>query len=375
MFVDRVRIRVEAGNGGDGCISFRREKFVPKGGPDGGDGGRGGHVILRCDGTIRTLLDFQNQRTYRAPKGDPGQGSNKYGRQGEDMTIKIPPGTLVLDAESGETLADMLEAGTEIVIARGGKGGRGNWHFATPTRQTPRYAEEGGEGEARDLLLELRLIADVGLVGLPNAGKSTLLSSISAARPEIAPYPFTTKSPHLGIVRVDEERTFVVADIPGLIEGAHEGKGLGHQFLRHVSRTRVLCVLLDAAPLTGEDPGETYDLLMRELVAYDPELADRPQIVCLTKIDMLPAEDVPEHIAALVAHGVRGPVRAISSASRAGIAELLRDLAAIIATVQAEERAVRAALAPQQATEIAAGADNPDDSPVTGPVTPDSHAR
>lgn len=356
MFIDRVQIRVEAGNGGDGCISFRREKYIPKGGPDGGDGGRGGHVILRCDGTIRTLLDFQNQRTYRATKGDPGQGNNKYGKQGIDLLIKIPPGTLVLDHATGETIADMVEPGTEFIIAKGGKGGKGNWHYATSTRQAPRIAEEGGEGEARDLLLELRLIADVGLVGLPNAGKSTLLTTISAARPEIAPYPFTTKSPHLGIVRVDEERTFVVADIPGLIEGAHEGRGLGHQFLRHVSRTRLLCVLLDAAPLTGEDPADTYDLLMRELVAYDAELATRPQVVCLTKIDLLPAGEVASRIAMLVAHGVQGPVLAFSSATRAGVPELLRTLSEAILRIAAEEAAAAKAVAAAPDSSVAASA-------------------
>ena len=363
MFVDRVQIRVEAGHGGDGCISFRREKFVPKGGPDGGDGGRGGHVILRCDGTIRTLLDFQNQRTYRATKGDNGGGNNKYGKQGVDLIVKVPPGTLVVDLATGRTLADVVEPGTEFIIAKGGRGGKGNWHFATPTRQTPRIAQDGGEGIARDLVFELRLIADVGLVGLPNAGKSTLLSVVSAARPEIAAYPFTTKQPHLGIVRVDDVRTFVLADIPGLIEGAHEGRGLGHQFLRHVSRTRVLCVLLEAAPLTGEDPADTYELLMRELTAYDASLATRPQIVCLTKTDLLPPADIPGHVAALVARGITSLVTSISAVSGAGVQDLLSELADLLERVEAEEAAAASlALAANPAVDL--------NEPEVTPVTP-----
>ncbi len=344
MFVDRVKIRVEAGHGGAGSVSFRREKYVPKGGPDGGDGGRGGHVILRCDGTIRTLLDFQNQRTYRATKGDPGSSNNSSGKQGVDLLIKVPPGTLVIDEATGATLADVVEPGTEFIIAKGGRGGRGNWHFATPTHQAPRTAEDGGEGEALDLLFELRLIADVGLVGLPNAGKSTLLATVSAATPEIAAYPFTTKVPHLGIVRVDEERTFVLADIPGLIEGAHEGRGLGHQFLRHVSRTRVLCVLLEATPLTGEDPADTYDLLMRELTAYDETLASRSRIVCLTKTDLMPDPEIPGIVAALQARGIDCPVMPISSATRAGVPDLLRALADLIERAAADD-AIAATLA------------------------------
>ena len=285
MFIDHAEIHAIAGKGGAGCISFRREKYVPKGGPDGGDGGRGGSVVLEVDRHVRTLLDCREQPRYRATPGRAGQGANKTGRDGDDLVIRVPPGTVVHDAASGEVLADLLRTGQSWIAARGGRGGRGNARFASPTHQAPRRADPGEAGEERELVLELKLIADAGLVGLPNAGKSTLLSRISRARPKIADYPFTTLEPHLGLVALDPERTFVVADLPGLIEGASAGKGLGHQFLRHVERTRVLVFLLDAG---SEDPKGALEMLEREIMTYGPALAEKPRVVVLSKSDTLP---------------------------------------------------------------------------------------
>ena len=285
MFADRASIHVVAGRGGNGCVSFRREKYVPKGGPDGGDGGDGGSVVLRVDPHLRTLLDFQSRTLFRAPSGAHGSGNQKFGRGGEDLRVAVPQGTLVLDEETGETLADLVKPDDTFVAARGGRGGRGNARFATATRQTPREAEPGGDGEERRLRLELRLIADVGLVGLPNVGKSTLLSRLSAARPKIADYPFTTLEPHLGLVRVREEQSFVMADLPGLIEGAHLGKGLGHEFLRHVWRTRLLLVLIDSL---SEGPARDLAVLKREIAAYNPGLAEKPMLVALSRSDLAP---------------------------------------------------------------------------------------
>jgi GTP-binding protein len=288
VFVDHTRIEVVAGNGGRGSVSFRREKFVPKGGPDGGDGGRGGSVWLEVDPHVRTLLDCRETRRYRAPSGRAGSGNNKSGAYGDDLVIRLPAGTVVKDAESGETLADLVKAGDRWRAARGGKGGRGNARFATPTHQAPRRADPGERGEERWLELELKLIADVGLVGLPNAGKSTLLSRVTRARPRIAPYPFTTLEPNLGIVRLDEERSFVMADLPGLIEGAHQGKGLGLQFLRHLERTHLLALLVD---VSSPSPEEDARIVLNELASHSPELAAKPLIAVLTKADLLPAED------------------------------------------------------------------------------------
>ncbi|MEK7330365.1 MAG: GTPase ObgE [Candidatus Eisenbacteria bacterium] len=285
MLIDLARIHAIAGKGGDGCVSFRREKYVPKGGPDGGDGGRGGSVLLEVDVHIRTLLDCREQPRYRAGSGRPGSGNNRTGKDGEDLVIKVPPGTVVKDAESGGTLADLVSPGTRWEAARGGRGGRGNARFATPTHQAPRRADPGEPGEGRWLELELKLIADVGLVGLPNAGKSTLLSRISRARPRIADYPFTTLEPGLGIVALDPERQFVVADLPGLIEGAHQGKGLGLEFLRHVERTRVLVFLLD---VTRPSPVDDLRLLENELARHSAALAEKPCMVSLSKADLLP---------------------------------------------------------------------------------------
>ncbi|RME10280.1 MAG: GTPase ObgE [Ardenticatenia bacterium] len=319
-FVDEVRITAKAGDGGRGCVSFRRERFVPKGGPDGGDGGDGGNVVLEVDGGLSTLLDLRYRKVYRAKNGAPGMGKNMRGRNGEDLVIKVPPGTLVFDEETGEQLADLTEAGQRIVLLRGGRGGRGNARFVSSTNQAPRIAEKGEPGEARWLILELKLLADVGLVGKPNAGKSTLLSVISRARPKIADYPFTTLEPNLGVVDLGVEyEPFVVADIPGLIEGAHEGRGLGDQFLRHIERTRLLVHLLDGlspAPLAD------FDAINEELAAYDERLAARPQIVVFTKMDIPDVREIwPLVREEIEARGY--PVRAISAATGEGVRDLL----------------------------------------------------
>ncbi len=302
MFLDRVQIEVHSGAGGDGVVSFRREKFVPKGGPDGGDGGRGGHVILRVDANLGTLLDFRYRRVIRAGRGGHGSGAKKSGRAGKDVVVRVPPGTVVTD-EAGAFLGDLTTPGQELIVARGGRGGRGNSHFATPTRRAPRHAESGRPGESRVLVLELKLIADVGLVGMPNAGKSTLLSRISAARPEIAEYPFTTLTPHLGIVQAGRWESFVAADIPGLIEGASRGKGLGHRFLRHIERTSVLALLVEAP---DPKPEETLAALLAELEAYNPALLERPRLIVRTKADLggEPWERAEHVISAVTGEGV-----------------------------------------------------------------------
>ncbi|RMH33504.1 MAG: GTPase ObgE [Nitrospirae bacterium] len=285
MFIDYARIYVKAGDGGSGACSFRREKYVPRGGPDGGDGGCGGSVYLIASSRVSTLLDFRYQRQYEAEPGGSGQRANRQGRTGADIRIPVPVGTVVKDADTGELLADFTKEGETIMVARGGRGGRGNARFATATNRAPRHIEPGRPGEERWLVLELKLLADVGLVGFPNAGKSTLISAISAARPEIADYPFTTLRPHLGVVHADDFQHFVVADIPGLIEGAHEGRGLGHRFLRHIQRTALLLFLVDISVWNHDDPVQTVHTLRHELEAYDTHLTTKPFLVAGTKID------------------------------------------------------------------------------------------
>ena len=284
MFIDQVHVQVLAGKGGDGCVSFRREKFIPKGGPDGGNGGNGGNIILRVDSNLRTLLDFRYKRIFKAPNGKHGQGSNRTGGKGDDLIIKVPPGTIVYDEKQNEIVADLVENGQEFVVAYGGRGGRGNATFASSTNQTPRQFTPGKPGEDFFLRLELKLIADVGLVGFPNAGKSTLLARVSKAKPKIADYPFTTLEPNLGIVQVRELHSFVMADIPGLLEGAHSGKGLGLQFLRHIERTRILLFLIECTSETIEDD---FDILRNELQSYNEELLNKPILIALTKKDLL----------------------------------------------------------------------------------------
>ncbi|MBO8141862.1 MAG: GTPase ObgE [Firmicutes bacterium] len=325
MFLDRARIHVKAGNGGHGAVSFRREKYVPAGGPDGGDGGRGGDVILEVDPGLWTLADFRYRTRYRAANGQPGRGSQMHGRDGEDLVVKVPPGTVVLDESTGRYIADLTEPGQRAVVARGGRGGRGNARFKNPVRQAPRFAEKGEAGEERWLVLELKVVADVGLVGLPNAGKSTLLSRITAARPRIAAYPFTTVTPNLGVVFVSDGESFVVADIPGLIEGAHAGAGLGHEFLRHVERTRLLVAVVDASGLEGREPAADFRTLMEELRQYRPELAERVKLVAANKMDLAEARANFEPFCNVVeAQGFA--VHPISSATGEGVDRLVREI-------------------------------------------------
>ncbi len=286
-FVDEAKILAVGGHGGNGCVSFRREKYIPRGGPDGGDGGRGGNVILEATSRKQTLLDFKYKHIFKAKRGQHGRGKDQHGKSGEDLTVLVPVGTVVKDAKTGEILFDFTEEGQQWIAARGGKGGRGNARFVTSTRQAPRYAEEGQPGEERELVLELKLLADAGLVGLPNAGKSTLITAISSATPRIADYPFTTLTPSLGVVKFKDAEPFVVADIPGIIEGAHEGKGLGIRFLKHIERTRVLVYVLDIAEATEESAVKTINQLSKELAAYNSDLVERPSVVVLNKIDLV----------------------------------------------------------------------------------------
>jgi GTP-binding protein len=286
QFVDQVKVYVKAGDGGRGCVSFRREKYVPKGGPDGGDGGRGGHIIFRTKKDINTLLDIRYKQQYRAERGQHGMGQNRHGRNGKDLIISVPPGTIIKDFESGEVLHDLIEENETFIAVKGGKGGLGNTHFKSPTKQVPRYAQPGTPGEEKTLFLELKLLADVGLIGLPNAGKSTLISALSSARPKIADYPFTTLKPVLGVVKYGEFRSFVLADIPGLIEGAHKGTGLGFQFLRHVERTSILLHLVDVSEMAEGDPAGNFEKINNELALYSSDLVKKPMAVAGTKLDI-----------------------------------------------------------------------------------------
>ena len=319
LFVDHVLIQVAGGKGGNGCVSFRRELFVPKGGPDGGDGGHGGSVFFEATNSLNTLLDLTGRHHYHAENGQPGSGSNCAGRRGKDLTVMLPTGTLVFDAGSGKLLKDFVTNGQRVRVARGGRGGRGNTHFVGPTNQAPREAQPGMPGQLRELRLELKLIADVGLVGLPNAGKSTLLSRLTRARPKIAAYPFTTTEPHLGILELPGFRRIVLADIPGLIAGAHEGVGLGDAFLRHIERTRMIVHLIDLCPPEGTPtPLEAYHIIRAELEKYSPALAERDELVVGNKLDLTGAQDALETLR----QALDSPVLAISGVSGAGIREL-----------------------------------------------------
>ena len=326
MFIDRAKIHVQGGNGGNGVTAFRREKFVPRGGPSGGDGGRGGDVILVADASLNTLLHLRYNPRHVADRGLHGEGSNRSGHTGQDLIVPVPVGTQVFDSETEELLADLDHDGASWLAAKGGRGGFGNSHFTTSTNRAPRYHQEGGKGEERELQLELKLLADVGLVGFPNAGKSTFISTVSAARPKIADYPFTTLEPNLGVVDMGDFRTFVIADIPGLIEGAHTGAGLGDRFLRHVERTKLLLHLVDVSSISGRETIADYVTVNRELASYNPELAERPQFVVATKIDAL---DEPERLESLRSRVEEDgkPFFAISSATREGVRELVNAIA------------------------------------------------
>jgi GTP-binding protein len=321
-FIDEARVFVHAGKGGDGAIAFLREKYRPYGGPAGGDGGRGGSVIFEVDEGLSTLLDFKYQPRLVARDGEPGRGKQQYGKAGDDLVIRVPPGTVAFDDESGETIADLVMPGDRAVIAQAGEGGRGNMHFATPTRRSPRIATPGTAGVQRWVRLELRLVAEAGLVGLPNAGKSTLLAALSAARPKIAPYPFTTLAPNIGRVFASEEESFTIADIPGLIEGAHLGHGLGIRFLKHLSRTRLLVYVLDASA----EPEVAYKTVRGEIEAFDATLLERPAIVALNKIDLMPAEEADKTESKLKQE-LRLPVFAISAAEKIGLDPLVARIA------------------------------------------------
>jgi len=334
MFVDRVVVHVKGGDGGAGCCSFRREKYVPRGGPDGGDGGDGGSVIVEAVANADNLADVAHRKHWRAQKGGPGQGDKCHGRQGKDLVIRVPPGTLIRDRDRGNILRDLSEAGQRVCVAQGGRGGRGNVAFATATNRAPRENQPGTLGEERWIILELKMIADAGLIGLPNAGKSTLLSRLTRATPEIADYPFTTKHPNLGLVTAGGDRAIVLADLPGLIEGAHSGVGLGHEFLRHIERTRVLIHLVEPLPLDGSDPLRNYQTICQELRLHDPTLADKRQIVCVSKAELTGSEAVRERLQEELCQ----PVLAISAVTGQGLARLVSQILGLLKSEPAEAR-------------------------------------
>ncbi|MFB0525363.1 MAG: GTPase ObgE [Phycisphaerae bacterium] len=319
MFIDEAQIWVKAGNGGDGRISFRREKYIPKGGPDGGDGGRGGNVYFQAIENLDTLMDFTGKHHWRAENGRPGSANNKHGADGKDLVINVPPGTLIYDADLNLLLKDLNEVGLKVCICRGGRGGKGNKAFATSVNQAPRYAEPGKKGQQRNIKLELKLIADVGLVGMPNAGKSTLISRCSAARPKIADYPFTTTEPVLGIVELSDFRRFVMADIPGLIEGAHKGAGLGFEFLKHIERTRIIVHILDIMPADGSDPAGNYKAIRNELKLYSRTLAQKQEVIVANKIDLDPDYKIVKELRKKLPQ----PLHSISAVTGEGIKELI----------------------------------------------------
>ena len=335
MFIDRAKIHVQGGDGGNGVTAFRREKFVPRGGPSGGDGGRGGDVMLVADDSLNTLLHLRYNPQHIAQRGSHGEGSNRSGREGDDLIVRVPVGTQIFDATTGELLHDLNSDGDRWLAARGGRGGFGNAHFTSSTNRAPRYHQSGSRGEERELQLELKLLADVGLVGFPNAGKSTFISTVSAARPKIADYPFTTLEPHLGVVDLGDFRTFVIADIPGLIEGAHTGAGLGDRFLRHIERTKLLLHLVDVSSVSGRDAVSDYETVNRELASYNQDLAMRPQFVVATKIDAL---DEPQRLESLKQRAFEDakPFFAISSATGEGVRELVNAVSAKLEELNAE---------------------------------------
>jgi GTP-binding protein len=338
-FVDEASITVSAGKGGDGSSSFRREKYIPYGGPDGGDGGRGGSVYLEGDSGLNTLVDFRHLRKHKSPNGQGGAGRNMTGKSGEDIFVRVPLGTIATNEETGERLGEVTADGQRLLVARGGKGGLGNLHFKSSTNRAPRQTVPGAPGEERELHLELRVLADVGLLGFPNAGKSTLISAVSAAHPKVADYPFTTLYPNLGVVRIDFDRSFVIADIPGLIEGAAEGTGLGIQFLKHLQRTRVLLHLVEVAPMTPEDdPVEQVRLLERELEKFDPGLLDMPRWLVFTKADLMPGEQAQERAEQAVADlGWTAPWALISAVTKSGTGELMNRVSAELERLAEEE--------------------------------------
>ncbi|MEW9053327.1 MAG: GTPase ObgE [Neobacillus sp.] len=325
MFVDQTKIYVKGGDGGNGMVAFRREKYVPNGGPAGGDGGKGADVVFEVNEGLRTLMDFRYQKHWKAPRGEHGMSKNQHGKNAKDMIVKVPPGTVVIDAETKEVLADLVEHGQRAVIAKGGRGGRGNSRFATPQNPAPELAENGEPGQERDVILELKLLADVGLVGFPSVGKSTLLSVVSSARPKIAEYHFTTIVPNLGVVETEDNRSFVMADLPGLIEGASEGVGLGHQFLRHIERTRVIVHVIDMSAMEGRDPYEDYLTINKELEEYNLRLMERPQVIVANKMDMPEAEENLKKFKEQLAEDY--PVFPISAVTRKGLRDLLFSIA------------------------------------------------
>lgn len=337
MFIDTAKIYVKSGDGGDGAISFRREKYVPNGGPDGGDGGNGGNVILIADRNLTTLLDFRYKRKYVAEKGQNGSGSKSFGKKGEDLYIKVPMGTVVIDNATKKIMADLVHEGDSYIVAKGGKGGKGNYHFATPTRQAPNFAEPGMPGEEREIILEIKLLADVGLVGFPNVGKSTLLSMVTKAKPKIANYHFTTLKPNLGVVKVEGVPPFVMADIPGIIEGASEGVGLGFDFLRHIERTRLLIHVVDISGVEGRNPIDDFKKINNELRNYDVKLWDRPQIIAANKSDMLYDEKVFENFKNELNKMGYDKVFKISAATREGVDDLIKEAARILSTIPVKD--------------------------------------
>lgn len=334
MFMDIAEIHVKGGKGGDGVVAWRREKFEPSGGPYGGDGGNGGSIILKADDGIRTLMDFKYKKIYKGENGENGRKKKQYGKAGQDIILKVPIGTLVKDKETKKVIVDLKEKDQEFTIARGGKGGRGNAKFATSTRQAPGFAEPGTRGQERDIILELKTIADIGLIGFPNVGKSTILSTISAAKPKIANYHFTTLTPNLGVVRIAEEKSFVIADIPGLIEGAHEGAGLGHNFLKHIERTRVLVHVIDISGSEGRDPLEDFEKINQELVKYNIRLEEKPQIIAANKTDILNGEELEKLKSELEPKGYK--IYPVSAATRQGIEELKYGMWELLSEVEDE---------------------------------------